>query len=166
MDPFGHEEYSEGEEGGFFGEFEEKEPEMMAEIGAYERAGPPGALGTSLIKSGTMAEIRKQLIKEISNPEERLRIFVDAISRKLNGEDIVRITQEDIDTMLEKIPTIPKAKYKNPSAYILGYLASRGGKKLDPSHVKKIIRTILPHLQDSGVEPADVVRYARFWTTI
>ena len=69
--------------------------------------------------------------------------------------------------MLEKVDNIADIQYKNPIAYILGYLASRGGQSLRRNDVLSVINHVLPKLNNDGsVQPPDVIRYARYWTYI
>jgi hypothetical protein len=143
--------------------FADTTPVYEAEIGAFERTGMGGRVGTALA-GGIIGDLQKKMMREMASPEERFAQYVDAISRRLNGEDIVSISNPEIDTMLDKIPSIAAVRYKNPTAYILGFLASRGGRVMDRDKVVDIITNVLPLIGDSGVEGPDVVRYARYWT--
>jgi len=152
--------------GDFGGDFKAEEPEMMAEIGAYERAGTSGRLNMTLIQGGTLGELQKKAMKELATPEDRFQLYVDAISRKLNGDNIMNVSQTEIDAMLDAMPMVPNIQYKNPTAYILGFLATAGGRKISVSKIKTIIEEVLPQLPESGVEAPDVVRYARLWMNV
>lgn len=134
----------------------------VAEQKAFERAGPTGKLA-ELLTGGQ--EVGKK--KETVSPEDRFLIAVDALSRKINDESKVKISQNDIDEMLERTRSIRNLKYKNPAGYILGYVASRGGRSLKEKDVKEVIDHALPLVAETnGVEPSDVLRYARFWRTL
>ena len=161
-DFFGERDY---EEHGF--EEIEKEPRYEAEVAAYERAGPGGRLNLTLIQGGTMAELQKKTLKEVSTPEERFQILVDAISRKFTVDDIFTISQNDIDNMLDAIQKTPGIKYKNPICFILGYIVSQGGRSLEVKNVKNVLKHIdVPQISESGIHPADVVRYGRLWLNL
>jgi hypothetical protein len=83
----------------------------------------------------------------------------------LDVEADVKLTETDINMILEKTRLVPNLKYKNYVAYVLGYIASEGGRSLDK--VNYVIDTVLPKLDDKGsVEPPDVVRYASLWMKI
>lgn len=139
--------------------YDEKDDFQM-EIGAYERVGHGGKLNELLI--GTNYGDKPS--HEVISPEDRFLIYVDANARRFNTDHIVEITDNDINTMLEKSKLIPEVKYKNPIAYILGYLASNGGSELKHDRVMYIIRRILPKLDgEGGVMAPDVIRYARYW---
>ena len=135
-------------------------PVFEAEIGAFERTGMGGRLGTAMV-GGLIGDLQKKMMRELSSPEDRFRVYVDAISRKLSSDETVHISNPDIDAMLDKNSQIKDIRYKNPTAYILGFLATRGGRNMD--NVSNIIRNVLPAIGDVGVEAPDVVRYARYW---
>lgn len=148
----------------FFGEEnygDEANYEMEAK--AFERAGPSGVLAELL----TSVNIEKKGRREALPPEDRFLIAVDALSRRINEERLASLSQADIDNMLMKTVNIPNLRYKSPLGYILGYLASRGGTVLDVKNVRNILENVLPSVsQDGGVEPPDVIRYARFWMNL
>jgi hypothetical protein len=142
-------------------DFEEAD-NLRSEVKAFERAGQSGKLAELL--SSTVSGKDKKGGREAISLEDRFLINVDSISRKLNSEEITNLTENDINIMLEKSQFILGLKYKNPTAYILGYIASKGGTNLDPVNVKFVINKILPKIdKDAGIEPPDVVRYARYW---
>jgi len=142
----------------------EPEQSMEMEQGAFERAGVGQLLGTVIQEGGTVAETLKKAMKEIDDPEERFKIFVNMISLHLRGEKIISITDTNIRDMLENISRMSGIKYKNPTAYILAFLATNGGQYLDIARIKEFIN-ILPNIPEDirrGVEPPDLVRYARY----
>jgi hypothetical protein len=154
--------YANGE---YIDENEEKDPSMgndedyKDEVGVYDRAGPESRL-QEFISSYTDD-------KRIRTSEDRFLIDVDTFSRKFTEDGIFKLTTVDINKMLEKTRNIKKLKYLNPLCYILGYIATSGGIKLDPLTVKKVIDDILPEIDKNyGIEPPDVVRYSRFWKMI
>lgn len=135
-------------------EFEDEGPQFKDEITAFERAGPSGRLHELI--SGDLETSR--------TPEDRFKIAVDAISRRLNGDNITPLTENDINNMLEKTLYISGLQYMNPIAYILGFVATKGGKSMEYNDVMNTINNILPELKgDGGVTPPDVIRYARYW---
>lgn len=148
----------------FGGDYDERVidegPTYEAEIGAFERTGAGGRLGTTIV-GGIIGDIQQKMSRELSTPDERFKIYVDSISRKLNLDDILSISNQDIDVMLDKADLVKGIQYVNPTAYILGFMATRGGRSMDNIH--KIIKK-LPMIGDAGVEAPDVVRYSRYWT--
>lgn len=143
----------------------EGEEDLVMEANAYERVGAQGKLSELLIGQGALADLQKKVNKENLTPEDRFLEAVNAISRKLNDNNLTTLSEEDINTMLEKATHLPGIKYKNPVAYILGYVATKGGRKMTPTTVKDVI-DILPSVDEGGVTPPDVVRYSRYWMNI
>lgn len=142
-----------------FDDYHDDGPSMEAEAKAFERVGASGKLAELL--STPLDDINK---RSVISPEDRFLINTDAFCRRLNAENIYPLTEIDINAVLEKTTDILQLKYKNYVAYVLGYIASQGGRELKVDKVKNIITNILPKLADEGgVYPADVVRYARYW---
>ena len=140
--------------------FEEEEPRYEAEIKAYERAGPSGILSELLSKP----EVIEKKGREILTPEDRFLINTDALSRRMSSERIANLTENDIRNLLSKTREVVGLKYKNYVAYVLGYLASEGGRSLRVKEVNDVITNVLPKLgNEGGVTGPDVVRYARYW---
>lgn len=141
------------------------EPQVMAaEVKAFERAGP----GSTLLGPafGDLSEIAKKMRIISEDYTEQFAIYVDAISRKLNSNNEISIAEDDIIVMLHTIRKIKIIEHVNPSAYILGYIASNGGKNMKVDKVRWVIDVVLPKLDIDSVRPPDVVRYARFWMTL
>lgn len=142
-----------------FDDYHDDGPSMEAEAKAFERVGASGKLSELL--STPLDDINK---RSAISPEDRFLINTDAFCRRLNAENIYKLTETDINTVLEKTREVLQLKYKNFVAYVLGYIASQGGQNLKVDNVKNVITNILPKLEDQGgVYPADVVRYARYW---
>lgn len=134
------------------------EADYQAEAKAFERVGPGGRM-SELLQSTSGDQ-------KLSNPsmsqEDRFIILVDAKAREINSQRIAVISDADIEILRNSTQKISGLKYKNYLAYILGYLASSGGR--DMKNVKNVIQKILPKLhKEAGVYPEDVVRYARYW---
>jgi hypothetical protein len=143
--------------------FEDDSPKFQAEAKAFERVSGGGKL-YELLSSPNAIQDQEKKGREIISPEDRFLINTDALCRRMNSEGITRISESDINIILEKTTLIVNLRYKNYVAYILGYLASSGGKNMKVENVKNVIDRILPHVsEEGGVQPADVVRYARFW---
>lgn len=148
---------------GYPGGYTFDDPKMMPEIAAYQRAGTSGRLNLTSIQDGSLADLQNKVMKELSSPEETFQLYVDAISRKLNGDNILDISQQEIDAMIDEMPKVPDIQYKNPTAYILGFITTSGGREINSGKIKMVIDEVLPQLPDSGIEAPDVVRYARMW---
>jgi hypothetical protein len=146
------------------------EPEMKPEMGAFERAGGTGILGSKIdiseLKGKKMEEIAKKLSRVSMSPEERLKIYVDALSRKFNDDGVVKITNENIDEMLSYVSSLTKPQYTNPIGFIMGYVATNGGLNMKEETVKKVIRATEKLKDDGGFGPNDVIRYSSLWLNL
>jgi hypothetical protein len=133
---------------------------LEQEFSAYERAGPGGKL-QELLSIPLNPEKKRQAY----TPTDKFLIKTDSLCRELDHDSIAKFPQQVIDDILVKAYSTPNIQYKNPLGFILGYLATNNGSKLKKENVMFVIKTILPKLKkDSGIEPEDVIRYARFWT--
>ena len=127
------------------------------EFNVYERTGPGG------INLGLVGPDGK-IDRSIQEPLERFQIYVDAISRGLMNEELGIIAEQDIQIMLEKAKKLNNVNFKNPSAYILGYISSKGGKQLTKIQFNYVKNTILSKIIDTSINPEDILRYSRLWT--
>jgi hypothetical protein len=135
-----------------------------AEATSFERVGPSGKLAELISGVSTLYDMKKKTGREKISQEDRFLIFTDAIARRINDDNIATISEEDINTLLTQAKIIKNVEHKNPVAYILGFLATKGGRTLDKKNVMHVINNVLPEMKgDGGVEPPDVIRYARFW---
>jgi hypothetical protein len=133
--------------------------DLRPEIGVLDRINFTGSSGlfgkapTSRVEQSTQ------------DPLERFRRKVDAISRYLNNwEEIENIDETSINTMLIKASKLDSVQYKNPNAYVLGFLATGGGKVLSKERFTYVIKKVLPRVDsDSSVLPPDIIRYAILW---
>lgn len=128
----------------------DEDTEFRPDIGAFERTGG-GLLGTK-------GEKEK---KHLQDPIEKFSVAVDAISRLLNDVSGITIEQKDIDKMVESAYLLKNIEFKNPSAYVLGYLASKGGRNIEKSTVDNVFKKALSHTK--GVLEPDVIKYAKLW---
>jgi hypothetical protein len=150
------------EEEKLFEDYGTEETVYASEVKAFERAGPSGKL-SEMISTIKLSEIGKKG-RDIISAEDRFLINVDAFCRRLTSENIAKLTQKDIDTLLEKTSSISNIRFKNYVGYVLGYLATQGGISLNIDKVKNVINNILPKLEGEGsVMAEDVVRYSRYW---
>jgi ribosomal protein S18 acetylase RimI-like enzyme len=93
---------------------------------------------------------------------KRERFFF--VLREVINDCQEKIERVDKKLIVEKVKNLDGIQYKNPWGFILGYLASKGGQKLSKLRVKDIISKVPPDVsKEYGIQPADVVRYARFW---
>ena len=117
--------------------------EFLSEIGATERATFSTLFGVSADKI-------------LQTPLDKFKIKVDAYARQVMDEGYV--SNNDIAIMVEKSAELEYIMYKNPYAYVLGYMANRGG--LLKNSFQEVVKKFLPQ---EGVTEPDVLRYARLW---
>jgi hypothetical protein len=163
-------------EGDEYEEYEEydNEPEMRAEMGAFGPGGRVGGsssiLGSKIdpreLKGKKMSEIAKKLSRISMTPNERLRIYVDALSRKLNDDEVLKITDNMIEHMLTYISNLKNPENINPIGFILGYIATDGGKNMNKTQVKNVIKIVKKLDDEGGITDPDVIRYSRLWLNL
>ena len=135
-------------------EEDEEEIQYEPEINVFERVGLPGDMFG--INPLTMAE------KIAMSPLDKFKMDVRIVARQLDSWDI-DISNDDIIKMIETAVKVDKVEHKNPTAYVLGFLASNGGRKLDHKLFKYVVDQVIDKTEKGNVKPADVIRYARLW---
>lgn len=151
-----------GEDDGGFG--------FQPEVNVYDRVGMPGVadvLSNVILSGDNLSDLQRKINKMVQDPMDRFMVYVDAISRNISSaEKGIVLDNNDIIRMLKNAKKIKNVQYKNPSAYILGYLASEGGKEMKKENVANVIKKGIPLVREGNVEPPDVVRYARYWMNL
>tara|TARA_B110001450_G_C17466513_1_gene418433 strand:- start:37 stop:444 length:408 start_codon:yes stop_codon:yes gene_type:complete len=131
--------------------------EFKDEFGAWLRAGPAD--------TGCL-DADGKFNKTIQDPILKFKCYVDIISRKLISDNI-NIGERDIENMMSKAESLQYISFKNPSAYIAGYIASSGGKNITETSVTYCFTKVLPLIElEGGVQRPDIIRYARLWMKI
>jgi len=136
---------------------------FVPEMHVYERAGMGGAaeiLGAANI-GGTFGDMQKKLNRILKDPVHRFAVLVDAISRQLNSRREINLHENDIVKMLKAIKNVQYISCKNPASYVLGYISTNGGQKIDKTKMNIVFNYALPFVDD--VTKPDVVRYSRMW---
>jgi len=127
------------------------EGELRAEVNVFDRI---GGVGDLMITSDLLSQ----------DPTDRFKLKVNAISRELNNNRHINLGEEDIKILIEKVIIIKEKGFNidfiNPTAYILGYIVSMGGQKIEKTIVDLMFANVLKLVL--SVSKADVIRYARF----
>jgi hypothetical protein len=133
--------------------------DLQPEIGASDRVNFTGSSGL-IGKTPT-----SKLEQSTQDPLEKFCRKVNAICRNLNNwEEIENIDENSINIMLVKAANLDYVEYKNPSAYVLGFLASGGGNVLSKEKFSYVIKKVLPRVDsEASVLPPDVIRYSILW---
>ena len=167
-DPYGEQIYGEqiyGEDIDSEEEYIEKQ-EFSNEVDSYNRVAynPTGKdMQITISEGGGLASLAQIMGREYKDPSDRFRGVVDAIARSLEIEEGI------IGSLVSKIGKLKNIEYLNPVGYIFGYLATDGGKQMDNAAIQAIFKEIpQPRIQNinAGLEPPDVIRYARYWINL
>lgn len=136
--------------------------EFKPEMGAFGAGGRVGLPGQNII--GNIPENRIE--RAMMEPLERFRMYVDAVARNLNNWDEVNLSEENIDFMLITAEKIPDISHKSPTAYVLGFIATNGGKNMNKNSFNHVVKKVLPRVTSGSVLPPDIIRYARLWESL
>lgn len=154
--------------GGFEGDDDfDNGPRMEATFDQLQhssRADDCGGLPVA-VPGGKLIDLSRTINQLTTDPEERFKRHVGAIAHILTEDDIFDISIDDRNAMCRRAGRLDKVKYLNATAYILGYVITRGGKKIDNKLMQKAFAN-LRYMNDDSVKPSDVVRYARYWEKI
>lgn len=128
--------------------------EFQDEMGAYLRAGGGVHIG--------LVDAEGKIDQATLDPLDRFKIIVDAKARALKDSNVY-ITDIDIGNLIQNASKLQHVHYKNPTSYLLGYIASAGGSKIVKKQFDYSIDKALPLVDDGSIFPPDVLRYARLW---
>ena len=102
-------------------------------------------------------------------PEGRFCLRVNAVSRNINDSCGGKLLSEaDIQILLDKSPGAHRVRYKNPTAFVLGYIATGRGTRVitkDSLNVTWVCyeKTAGGIDRDESIKKPDIIRYARLW---
>ena len=128
----------------------EDETRFLAEYNARDRLG--GVMEDELIKT-----------RDMKDPVQRFAAFVQVVTRSMNAQNIVSISRKDLNFVVEKALKVPAARFKNPTAFVLGYWLTRDSDYTELNNEK--FKKLVPNLKDLDypVRSYDAVRYANLW---
>ena len=106
---------------------------------------------------------------KLQTPLGRFCLRVDAIARNIGEMCTFSVPENDIQILLAKSQELPRVEYKNPTAFVLGYLATRGGtrdiNKRSLAQTWNCYRKTNADKKDESIREPDIIRYARLWIT-
>lgn len=77
----------------------------------------------------------------------------------------LNLKREDIEYLIQQKDKVYKYEYKNPRAYVLGYIVSENGAKINKDKFEMIKKFLSSHnIEDIMIE--DIIRYARLWINL
>ena len=97
----------------------------------------------------------------LGDPVQRFTQFTKTVAQEMISQGIINLKKPDVRYIIDQILDIPNPKYKNPTAFVLGFWVTRRNGTIDKDRVKKLI----PHLASLTypVKDFDVIRYANLW---
>lgn len=96
--------------------------------------------------------------RDFKDKVQRFKSFVYFIIQELQNIPMLDLQTSDINFLVNTVSILPTPGYKNPTAYILGYVLIKKG--FTQRALEKYIVPILPQLSYL-VNPHDVIRYSR-----
>src|SRR3990167_6808294 len=112
-----------GDEDRFFSDAEEAGPEYHSDFKDRERAG--GRRGFEHLQGDVFLGIKK--FSKTESAESRFSTAIQAISVWMKETKIYDVGDEGMTLMDERSRILGNIRYYNPTAYILGFIASGGG---------------------------------------
>ena len=143
----------------YVGDEEDEEP-------AEEQQFVAGAKQYELAGGGIRSDVN---LKSVKNPHERFRIIIASVASKINDNTPSKpFSRDDFTKMSDKVSLTPFIQYKNPSAFVLGYYATRGGTQDMTTDMFAKAITMLDIINESKdiASPPDIIRYATFWREV
>jgi hypothetical protein len=116
-----------------------------------------------------IAELGTDVEADLRDPIQRFTSFTRTVAQDMVAQGFITLRRADIYYIIEQIQYVPYVKYKNPTAFVLGFWVVKRDGTIDKSKVNKLIE-INPNTEQNilarlnyPVRPADVIRYANFW---
>lgn len=125
------------------------------EYNVYERVG--GFLQTDIL--GELGTTEADL--DLRDPIQRFTQFTKTVAQEMISQGIIGLKRPDVRYIIDQIQYIDNIKYKNPTAFVLGFWVTTRDGNIDKDRVKKLI----PQLSSITypVKDYDVLRYANLW---
>lgn len=109
------------------------------------------------------SEYFNEYTKDLKDKVQRFKTFVSFVATEIRDDQLLDLKPSDINFLINSVSNILTPEYKNPTAYILGYILLKKG--YTKHALEKDIIPILNRLTYT-VTPHDVVRYARLLENI
>lgn len=100
----------------------------------------------------------------------RFYVYTNASAIHLkNNFNYLGLHWDDIAIILQRIKDFPNFRktimYKNPTAFVLGYLITKENNKINKTKLDMIIKdlSIIQNEKNIIIKPSDLIRYARLW---
>jgi hypothetical protein len=133
-------------------QYEDEGVRFENEYNVYERVGG----GVDILgELGTAGEA------DLRDPLQRFTQFTKTVAQEMMTQGIITLKKSDVRYIIDQTPDVPNPKYKNPTAFVLGFWVTKRDGTIDKDRVKKLIPD-LPKLT-YPVRDYDVIRYAKLW---
>jgi hypothetical protein len=129
---------------------------------------------TALVGSADICDNSREMNRRLSSPMDKFGCQVYIEAKRLRGYEAPGgLGEGDIVAMLNFLVQVkensdgdafafPHIGDKNAQGFILGFLASNGGRNPTPENFQNVVKTYLSGLAENYVKPEDVLRYSRF----
>jgi len=77
----------------------------------------------------------------------------------------LKLSKVDIDYLIKQKDKVYKYEYKNPKSYVLGYIVTNNGKKINIDKLETINK-FLSSENIEDIKTKDIIRYARLWINL
>lgn len=139
------------------------EPEFKAERSAYERSGVEDPFSSVFSKPEPTDE--KEHITWVKGLNKRERFYYILKTKAIPQIEEAFPGQINKQLLVDKTMDLDGLEYKNPWAFLLGFIASQGGQKLDKQKVLGVISKVPISISSAhGITPPDIIRYSRYWS--
>jgi hypothetical protein len=148
------------------------EQQLVPGIGQYQHvAAREDYQGEIIGGTGELRRWQRLVWRMDLDPVQKFSYLLDKYINQYN--EIFRLNDGDIQNIQDSVDKVSNPNYKNPIAYILGYMAITNNtinpQKLDSIEniIPKVAADIVKVGQNTVVVPfvtkTDVIRYARYW---
>lgn len=137
----------------------EEELEPVADYKSFQRTSISASLPSRMMGG----------LKEMTNMTEQFKVRVEAAVGRLSFRGCLQ--DGDLLSIMEPINDLPFVQFKNATAFVLGYIASNGGRSISKALVDKAIRCreemTMPSVQfEDIVTDKDIIKYAVYWKDV
>lgn len=118
-----------------------------------------------LVSERTAAERTGKLgggLRDVSDPTENFVNRILDVCAQLEGRNFLK--SGDCGKIIDPIKSLPRIEFKNATTYVLGYIASKGGREITRdtiANATKAVRSIETFKEIITVD--DIIRYAYYW---
>lgn len=128
------------------------------EYGAFQRRG--------YLERDVLAEVGVDVERKLTtlrDPNHRFYFYVNSVAKYAASNDVAGLVYTDVQNILKYIAVVPNARYKNPTAFVLGYGLTKLGdiNKRDLNSLAKQLKQL-----ELNVRVEDIIRYSTMWITI